>query len=445
MTRLTKFLGKLLLGAARDRSGTISVLTALSLTAVLGFAGLGTEVSYWYVKTRNMQSAADSAAMTAAEAMKNGETFSSGTPQADARAVAATYGYYDHVNNVNVDVHNPPNSGPYAGNSSAIEVIVNDTPPRLISALFMNSSPTIGGRAVAAVTGGGVAPCIMALNTGNITTAVSGTPVVNIPSCDMYINSSDPTNALDVQGHATINAHSTYVNGGINTSGGGVLNDSSGTYANTGTTKPDPFASDNFSMPSGCDQTNYSAPTSATTTIDPGVYCGGIVVNSGATLHLDPGVYYMNGGTGTNNVGFQLNGGGTITGDGVTIVLTGSGSNYATVQINGNSTLTLDEGTPGPIGGLAFFQDRNAPVTPAIPTGTTQNTFNGGANMNINGGIYFPNQLVTYSGGAATGGAECTQLVSNFIAISGNTNFSGNCSTVTGGAGGGTPTVALVE
>jgi Flp pilus assembly protein TadG len=52
-------------GLLRNRSGATAVTVALALTAVLGFAGLGTEAASWYYTKRNMQSAADAAAATA--------------------------------------------------------------------------------------------------------------------------------------------------------------------------------------------------------------------------------------------------------------------------------------------------------------------------------------------------------------------------------------------
>ena len=50
------------LAVLHDRSGTIAVLLALALSAIVGFAGLGTEVASWYYTKRAMQGAADAAA-----------------------------------------------------------------------------------------------------------------------------------------------------------------------------------------------------------------------------------------------------------------------------------------------------------------------------------------------------------------------------------------------
>jgi Flp pilus assembly protein TadG len=445
MTKLTKSFAQLAVRAARDPSGTISVLAAVSLTALIGFVGLGTEASYWYVQKRQMQSAADSASFSAVADMKAGDTFVSGKPTAAAKAIAAQYGFVDGTNGVTVTVNNPPLSGPNTSLASAVEVIITQPQQRLFTALFMSGPPTIGGRAVSALNGGGT-PCVLALNDGNVTDLiVNGTPTLNIPGCDLYVNSSNAGGALSLSGTAQVNANSTHVVGGISISGNAQLNDSNGTFDNTGAPVPDPFASASFTTPGGCDySTGYSGNPP---TLTPGpsgaiTICGGFALTTGANVTLNPGVYYIKGGT------FSVRGGAILTGTGVTIVLTNdSGGPYATTDITGG-TISLNNCSPpsplcpGPIDGLAFFQDRNAPVSPPIGNG---NTFNGGSSMNINGGIYFPNQRVTYTGGAETGGSQCTQLVANTIKITGETNFSGNCSAITGVTDNSGQAIALVE
>jgi len=110
----------------------------------------------------------------------------------------------------------------------------------------------------------------------------------------------------------------------------------------------------------------------------------------------------------------------TATG-GATIVLTSStSSGYATASITGGASVSVTAPTTGATAGLAFSQDRNA------PTGS-DNKFTGGDTQNIVGAIYFPNQNVTYAGGAATGGATCTQLIAYTLKFSGNSTFNSNC------------------
>ncbi len=70
----------------RDRKGAVAVLTALTLTSLLGFAGLGTDATLWYVAKRNMQGAVDVAAYSAATAEVSGANSTGFT--AAAKAVA---------------------------------------------------------------------------------------------------------------------------------------------------------------------------------------------------------------------------------------------------------------------------------------------------------------------------------------------------------------------
>src|SRR3954447_4520049 len=48
------------------RKGAIAVVTAVALPLLLGFTSLGVEVGHWYLAERQMQGAADAAAISAA-------------------------------------------------------------------------------------------------------------------------------------------------------------------------------------------------------------------------------------------------------------------------------------------------------------------------------------------------------------------------------------------
>src|SRR3954470_2947295 len=48
------------------RKGAIAVVTAVALPLLLGFTALGVEVGHWYLVQRQMQGAADAAAISAA-------------------------------------------------------------------------------------------------------------------------------------------------------------------------------------------------------------------------------------------------------------------------------------------------------------------------------------------------------------------------------------------
>ena len=228
-----------------------------------------------------------------------------------------------------------------------------------------------------------------------------------------------------------INAASAFITGNDSTSGGASLNTTKGTFTGVAPIS-DPYAGVSIPSYSGCNQTNYSLSSGASKTLSAGssgiyVFCNGLNLSGGASLTLNPGIYVINSGS------FNLSGGTTFNATGgVTIVLTSStGSSYATANISGGASVNITAPTSGPTAGLAFFQDRNAPSS-----GT--DSFSGGATQNITGAIYFPHQAVNYSGGTATGGSACTQLIAYTMTFSGGTTFNNNCAGVgTAAIGGG--------
>src|SRR5215475_9825262 len=100
----------------QDQSGSYVIISALLMPVLVGAAGLGTEVGWWYYKHKNMQSAADSGAVSAATAGSN--------LTAEANAVTAAYGYTNALNNVTITVNQPPTTGSHVANTQAVEVVV---------------------------------------------------------------------------------------------------------------------------------------------------------------------------------------------------------------------------------------------------------------------------------------------------------------------------------
>jgi hypothetical protein len=419
---------------AADSSGAVTVTLALTFTALVGFAALGTEVAEWYSIRRTMQGAADSAAFSAALAKFNG---ASSAYTSEATSVTANYGFIDGTNNVVITVNSPPASGSHTTDSHAVEVIISRPQPLQLARMFLSESPTLSARAVATLNPTGSA-CVLALDRSNITdVSGNGTTTLNLNSCNLYVNS--PSNdALNLLGQATINAEQAFISGNYQTSGQASLNTTAGTYTGAAPAN-DPYADVSIPSYSGCNQTNLSVSgKNNPQTLTPGssgimVLCGGVSVTGNGTLNLSPGTYIMDGGS------FSVSGNSTVYApSGVSIILTSStGSNYATASIAGGADVTITAPTSGPLAGLAIFQDRNAPAS-----GT--DAFTGGTNQNITGAIYFPTQSVTFNGGTTTGGAICTQIVASTITFNGNAAFNNNCAG-TGVRGVGTSFIKLVE
>jgi Flp pilus assembly protein TadG len=417
---------------ARDRSGAVTVTVALALSALVGFAALGTEAAGWYVTKRNMQGAADSAAYSAAMAKAAGAATADYV--SEAKSVAGGYSYVDGKNQVTVTVNSPPQSGSHATNNSAVEVIITRSQPLVLASLFLGTSPTLKARAVALP---GASGCVLALDQGAVTDVTdNGNTVLNLNGCNIYVN-SPATAALKLVGGATINANAAYIHGNYTTSGQAVLNTTAGTYTSA-PVADDPYADVQIPSYSGCNSNNYSLTGGSSQTFTPGssgvwVFCGGFDVKGNSSVTLQPGVYIIDGGS------FSIAGGSSVSGSGVTIILTSSsGSGYATASVAGGAILNITAPNSGPLAGLAFFQDRTAPASGS-------DSFTGGATQNITGAIYFPNQNVTFAGGTATG-AKCTQLVALTLTFNGNASFNfGNDCAGTGVRGAGTALVQLVE
>jgi hypothetical protein len=388
-----------------DESGSYLVIGGIVMPVLVGVVGLGTEVGLWYARHHQMQSAADSAAVTAATDYFVNHNANALTVQ--AQSIAASYGFVIGAKGVTLTVNHPPLSGNYTSDQRAVEVIIQEPQRRLFSALYASSDVTIAARSVALGTGG--KGCVIALDpsaSGAVT--LQGAAGVTLAGCSLYDNSNN-SSAMTVGGSGTISAESVNIVGGIANTSGVTTTDGIATGQSA---IADPYANATFGSFTGCDQTNFVAKS--TVTINPGVYCGGLKLNAGANVTLNPGIYYLDRGT------LSVNGGASLSGTGVTLVFTSSnGHNYANASINGGANINLVAPTTGPTAGIVLFGDRNM-------TAGTSFTLNGGSSEVFGGAIYLPRADVSFSGGAASTNG-CVQLVANTITFVGNANFSINC------------------
>lgn len=411
-----------------DRSGASAITVALSLGVVLGFAGLGIDLGRGYLARRAAQGAADSAAFSAAAAQAAGAS----DLTAQARAVAAAYGFQDGRNGVKVTVNTPPASGARAGDPAAVEVIIARPTTSVLAGLF-NKGGAAAARAVARFAIAGDA-CVVALNaTASASALQSGSTVVNLAGCSLWANSNSPS-AFQLKGGVSLTAASVNVVGGYSLSNNATLQTADGGVRTGQAPMADPYRDVAIPPYSGCDFAGGSLAGGTYSNVGgrPFVFCNGVSINSGVSVTLNPGIYVIDRGD------LQVNGGATLTGQGVTLILTSStGANYATLHINGGASVNLSAPRSGATAGLAIFQDRRAPAG-------GQNLLNGGAAQTIQGALYFPSQSVAFSGGAATATAGCTQLLASDVVFQGNATLGINCAgTGVRSAGGGPP--RLVE
>lgn len=393
------------------QQGAISIIFALLLPLLVGFIALATDTGVWYINQRNMQSAADIAAISAGQEIGNVDYY---VLEQNAKDEAARNGFGE-TDGVTFDVNIPPESGAYTGNNMAMEVIMTQEQPRFFAVLNASTDPVATARSVALKATSGTA-CVLALNP-SAANAVSfqGNPDVSLDGCIIASNSNS-SSAVNISGSAELSAQSLRTVGNYSVNGAADLNLEE--PAVTGSPSiADPYA--DLADPSygGCNQNNYKAKN--TQTLSPGVYCGGLTVNANADITLSPGTYYIHGGD------FKVNGNAELTGSGVTIILTGTGSGVGNMDINGTADLTLSAPTSGDYEGILVYQDRDAPA------GGT-NKINGGSTNNLVGTMYFPNQSVEFSGNSS-GASSCLRLVADTVSFRGNSSMSHNCATTVGG------------
>jgi uncharacterized membrane protein len=136
------------------REGVVIALVALSLVAIMGVVAIAIDGGVLLNRRRDMQSAADAAAMAAAcvlysEFPQKQGVDSSNNAKYAAFVTALQNGYSHEGGRSTVTVNIPPLSGPYAGKASYAEVIITYAEPRYFSRTMGTDATNITARAVA--------------------------------------------------------------------------------------------------------------------------------------------------------------------------------------------------------------------------------------------------------------------------------------------------------
>jgi Flp pilus assembly protein TadG len=168
-----------------NRVGATSIMFALALPAAVGVAGLGVEVSDWYMTQRAMQNAADAAVLAAAA--NGGSSYGS-----EAQAVASAYGFTNGSNNVAVATSNAA-ACPSGGNTCYSVTISGSVPLQLARAVGYTGNVALSASASAS---GGTTYCMVALASSGTSPAIqtNGAPKANIAGCSLMSNTGATCN-----------------------------------------------------------------------------------------------------------------------------------------------------------------------------------------------------------------------------------------------------------
>lgn len=406
---------------AFDTHGTIVVLAAFLFPIVIGAFGLGAETAFWYLTQRKLQHAADLSVHAAGARLRAGDALAEVT--AAATNIAVRSGYNAGIGTVAVNM--PPTSGAFAGNTSSVEVVLEETRIRWFSALFNKGPVKIRARAVSRLNGGATA-CILALSrTAPGAVTVSGSTAVTLNNCDVASNSMAPDAFLVSGTSAQITTGCVYAVGQAVTTPGLTLTTCSSVKINSPIVR-DPYAGIPEPVVMGpCKNRNVGHPNNPTTLnptdIHPsGVksmrFCSGLDIKGVVTFN--PGLYIIEGGS------FDFNGGvrndpsvlTAINGTGVTVYM----ANTSNLTLNGNVRLNVAAPTSGPFSGILFFGARNATAVTNKISGTVETT--------LQGAVYAPASLIEYTGNS-TGSGGCTQVVGRLVTLTGNSTVKSDCAT----------------
>ena len=389
-----------------DKRGNALVIAGAAMPLLFGSVGLATDTVQWTLWKRQLQRSADSAAFAGAYAR-----FQETGPSVGA-AVDADLDNNEHLA-MDLLAGYPQVSQPAdtATFTRAVEVKLAIQQPLTFSSMFMSAAPIITATARAAAIDTGNF-CVVALeNTTASGIIIQGSTNVNL-GCGMISNSPSSSVSVGVNGNAhTVTAEPVAGAGGVPDING-VTGEQSYHLA-----QPDPYEGKySTDIPAGVSCGNMASHvvsnTGGVTTLSPGCYSGNNnqFKFNGGTTHLQPGTYYL------DNIDFIATGG-TITGSGVTIVLTGTSPGQ--ISMNGNAVLQLSAPSADPDDPyykLLMIQSTNA------TNSTTPNTINGGATSMFDGTVYFPKQEVKFSGSSAAT-TKCAMVVARRVSFEGNSNI----------------------
>ena len=359
----------------RDESGQTLIFVALSMTVILGAVAMATDVGTLLHDKRNLQIAADSAAI--AGAVEENINPAAANVQAAGQRAATQNGITNGSNGAVVTINTPPASGPHAGAAGYVEAIVTQTEPVFFMKLFSFTSMNVGARAVA-FNGAKNQGCMLALNpTASDTIHLQGSFDVSAPGCAVIDDSNASDAMVFTGGGGTLTAGSVGVVGGAT----GATGDSTPAPVTGIAPESDPLA--NLPAPTYNAASCTAPPTGTTwgpaTAGGTVCYSGDISVKNAVTMSA--GTYVFPGT-------LDFTGNGSLTGTGVTLYFPGPNGTLGGPG-NGNTTLNLTAPTSGTYNGILIYQD---------PSDTNTGEFNGTPITNLTGIIYMPNAELEISG-----------------------------------------------
>lgn len=385
--------------------GQAIIIIVFAIVGVIGMAALAIDGGNAYVDSRRAETAASAAALTAALTRIEG-----GNWRAAALATAEANGYNnDGVNSI-VELNTPPLSGPYAGNSEYIEVIITSNLQTyfgpVIGIPYITNVVNVVAQSKPAELGEmfpGYAVVSLAPKTQcehHIGFWVHAEATLNLEGGGLFVNSNNPECAFMSFGSGSVR----------------VLDDSRISVVG-GARVQKPQLITPFPMETGIAPIPFPPPYK-----DPRVGCGskiatvdtltGIMTPGNWDEEIFPpeGVTELEGGVYCLQNDFIVEDGATLTGGGVTFVMADGN-----IKISGHATVDLSAPKSGPNQGLLIY-------SPIGNRGII--ALSGSQYSNYVGTVYAPGADIRINGlDSLRGGGYHSQIIGYYVEIDGTDNI----------------------
>ena len=404
----------------KDRRGNALAIAAAALPLLIGCAGLAADTIQWTLWKRELQRAADSAALAGVY-----DRVATGT-------TTGTNAVVDHDLTINhhtgIDLVTGYPQVTFPGDSGDMEdqvrVVLAVQKSLPFSSMFMDVAPTIIARATAASVPGSDEYCVVALEPkANKTGLTIGGNAAIEMDCGMISNSPS------IEKSAINNGNASSVKASVFASVGGLQHSTNWTidkYDPGATAVDDPYAGLD-PLPAEMTSCAPNPPAFTESTVVPAgtatlcvssLTVGSTLTNAamsdGSTLH-DVTIYVTGKNKSTaGNITLH----GTMNCTHCTIILTNKDADpsakIGSFDMQAQSKLNISAPETGKYKGIAVMQDRRA-------TDSNQaNKFNGVVEQVVSGALYFPSQEISYSGDGSAE-AVCTRFVGRRVTFTGNT------------------------
>ncbi|WP_084418050.1 TadE/TadG family type IV pilus assembly protein [Henriciella litoralis] len=381
---------------AKATGGSTMPIFAISLMAILSLVGATIALGMDSRSGHALQQAADASALGGATAFLNTDSPKAEVRLAAARVQASALARQNSDYEL-ADMDIGAVSEDAYGQHTRIEVELEFKPVNYFAKIAGGSATApVRRRAVASATWG-FPLCVLTLDENNPGIRIRDYGRLSAKGCIVWSNSSAGEAMKFDGGSADAKAFCAH---------GGYRRDAKASVSplpETGCQQlPDPLKGYSIPLSGICDSTNANIKRIGSTRLQPGIYCGGLIIHA-RNVTMDPGIYHIRGG------GLKIIARGALEAQGVTFILDNEVGN---IDIKGNSGLNVVAPSTGPTAGMAFVELKG-------PFKHTKN-FKIDGQVNVEGVVYMPSYDVSVRKfGGGTTKSPYLQVVANSVEISG--------------------------